>query len=819
MPHRSFVVCAAVWMLLWTVLVPTAAAQTARDGWRPALDGALRVVLEDADGRLYLGGDFQSVDGLPRPGLARLLPDGRVDPDFAPLAEAHNVLDLKLIGGDLWVAGEELRPVGGVKIRALLRLDLDGSDIPIAAITAGYIEAIEPDGDGGAWIGGRFFPNGDGPAVHLARLDAILAPHPVQPDQPDSDVLDLQRTDDGALLVGGQGRFPGLPATRLARLTSSGRVDPLFNPAIDGPVRRLALARNGDVLVAGVFNTVHGQAQPSYVRLRADGRLSDENVRLPITCCALAVVELSNGDVVLGGSFDSSLPVPGGPVRLVRIPLMRLNGDFAPFGGAVDDEVTTLHALSDTSVIVGGFFQSIGGVAQPHAARVLPDGSLDTTLQVSSDTGLFTTVALTADGAWLGGDMAQVGGSASGRLVKLDHRGRRAAATSPQLNNVPLALLPLDNDRLLVGGAFTMAGASVANHLLLMEQSSGSRLPLSLGTDGDVHALARLPDGRILVGGNFSTIGGVARRALARLNADFSVDTGFNPALNAGAVVEAIAVARDGSVVLGGSFTALGIEPRQNLAKLNANGSLAALFTPDPNARVDSLLIDGSGRVLVGGAFTSIGGVARNRVARLSAGGAVEAFAPALPVGTTRVPALALQADGKVLLGGNGNLLRRVLDDGSADPTYTLPFTGSVAGLGLAPDGRLWVIGSFGAIGGEVRNGIARIAPPERRASQVAAYTASLDRVFWGLRGVGPEVSVAPRASISFDRGLSFQPLPAMAPQSILWRTSLDLPVDTPALLRIEADHAGGPSGASLSQLRRDVLLFEDSALFSDGFE
>ena len=96
---------------------------------------------------------------------------------------------------------------------------------------------------------------------------------------------------------------------------------------------------------------------------------------------------------------------------------------FQVHGVGADGTVVVRRQLRRGQVL--GFFQSIGGVAQPHAARVLPDGSLDTTLQVSSDTGLFTTVALTADGAWLGGDMAQVGGSASGRLVKLDHRGRR----------------------------------------------------------------------------------------------------------------------------------------------------------------------------------------------------------------------------------------------------------------------------------------------------------------------------------------------------------------------------------------------------------
>ena len=46
------------------------------------------------DGSVFLLGDFTAVDGIPRPGLARLQPDGRLDPDFAPLeVENLNIID------------------------------------------------------------------------------------------------------------------------------------------------------------------------------------------------------------------------------------------------------------------------------------------------------------------------------------------------------------------------------------------------------------------------------------------------------------------------------------------------------------------------------------------------------------------------------------------------------------------------------------------------------------------------------------------------------------------------------------------------------
>ena len=54
------------------------------------------------------------------------------------------------------------------------------------------------------------------------------------------------------------------------------------------------------------------------------------------------------------------------------------------------------------------------------------------------------------------------------------------------------------------------------------------------GVNALPHGVALQPDGKILVGGEFTLIGGggtgtTPRDRIARLNADGSVDTGFNP--------------------------------------------------------------------------------------------------------------------------------------------------------------------------------------------------------------------------------------------------------------------------------------------------
>ncbi|MBP1750267.1 MAG: hypothetical protein H6Q52_2806 [Deltaproteobacteria bacterium] len=129
-------------------------------------------------------------------------------------------------------------------------------------------------------------------------------------------------------------------------------------------------------------------------------------------------------------------------------------------------------------------------------------------------------------------------------------------------------------------------------------------------------------NGKILIGGWFTTIGGVTRNRIARLNADGSLDTTFNP--NASDRVWYIALQADGKMVIGGDFTTIGGVTRNRIARLNADGSLDTTFNPNVNDSVDSIALQEDGKVLIGGKFTSVGGVTRNNIARLNADGSLD---------------------------------------------------------------------------------------------------------------------------------------------------------------------------------------------------
>ncbi|WP_033316646.1 delta-60 repeat domain-containing protein, partial [Pontibacter roseus] len=95
--------------------------------------------------------------------------------------------------------------------------------------------------------------------------------------------------------------------------------------------------------------------------------------------------------------------------------------------------------------------------------------------------------------------------------------------------------------------------------------------------------------------------------------------------------------------------------PRSFIARLNADGTLDASFNPGTgfNRELYSLALQPDGKVLVGGNFFSFNGTPRNFIARLNADGTLDAsFNPGSGF-TDYVVSLAFQPDGKVLVGGS----------------------------------------------------------------------------------------------------------------------------------------------------------------------
>lgn len=73
-----------------------------------------------------------------------------------------------------------------------------------------------------------------------------------------------------------------------------------------------------------------------------------------------------------------------------------------------------------------------------------------------------------------------------------------------------------------------------------------------------------------------------------------------------------------------------------------------------PNAAGPIVALQADGKIIIGGAFNSFNGVARNRVARVTSAGVIDLMFFPSGIGFGGIQDIVIQADGKILIVGNG---------------------------------------------------------------------------------------------------------------------------------------------------------------------
>jgi uncharacterized delta-60 repeat protein len=147
---------------------------------------------------------------------------------------------------------------------------------------------------------------------------------------------------------------------------------------------------------------------------------------------------------------------------------------------------------------------------------------------------------------------------------------------------------------------------------------------------------------------------GTPRGSVAKLNADGTLDTLFNPPGGTNSHILDIALQSDGKVIIGGDFTSFNFNTnRKYIARVNPDGTLDTGFNTTVDYPIYAVKAEGNGKILIGGDFLTVNGISASRVSRLNSDGTLD---PAFHIGTGadgRVYNIDLQADGKILLAGN----------------------------------------------------------------------------------------------------------------------------------------------------------------------
>lgn len=180
------------------------------------------------------------------------------------------------------------------------------------------------------------------------------------------------------------------------------------------------------------------------------------------------------------------------------------------------------------------------------------------------------------------------------------------------------------------------------------------------GVRGEVLAMVVQKDGQIIIGGSFTAVNGVPRQNLARLNVDGTLDAGFIPQAAEGpnGPVNALLLLPDGSLIVGGDFSSAGNLVRGDLIKYKPDGTVDPKFGDmeggvATNGSVTALALQPDGSMVVGGSFTTFYGQPRRSIARLNADGIVAKSGKESDTLSGKVSALGTGREGAVFAGGS----------------------------------------------------------------------------------------------------------------------------------------------------------------------
>jgi uncharacterized delta-60 repeat protein len=291
-------------------------------------------------------------------------------------------------------------------------------------------------------------------------------------------------------------------------------------------------------------------------------------------------------------------------------------------------------------------------------------------------------------------------------------------------NNFINTIAVQSDGKILVGGFFSLYNGVPKNNIIRLntDYTVDDSFVINDGFNIVVYTISLQPDGKILAGGLFTSYDGLSSNRIIRLNTDGSVDGSFVIGTGFNNFVYSTELQSDGKILVGGGFASYSGVISSRIIRLNTNGSVDNSFVIGTgfNSTVNTIALQPDGKILVGGNFTSYSGVSKNGIVRLNTNGSIDtSFVIGTGFTISNANTIVLQSDGKILVGGgftsysgvSRNRIIRLNTDGSVDNSFVIGtgFVNSVQTISLQSDGKILVGGDFTSYSGVSANRIIRL--------------------------------------------------------------------------------------------------------------
>jgi uncharacterized delta-60 repeat protein len=681
------------------------------------------------DGKVLIWGGFRVVNGVAVNRLIRLNTDGSIDPSFNCSECSKISMSNALLqpDGKIIVAGARL--VGSFSKSKTIRVNSDGSlDNSFSVQFSETLEAVNYgtvlfglQADGKIFIGQNAQQGGQS-GVTTYRLnsngsiDTSFTSFLTNTRLGRGFVSGITQLPDGKLYVYGATSFGAI-----TRLNPDGTEDTTYekpsftNDIFQVPpsVASIAIQADGKIVIAGTFVTINGISKRNFARLSPGGNLDLNFTELPDSLGA-QVRQYSDGKLLALRRYD----IPAGlslPVKLTT-------------DGAIDTPalnfptnlvtVFTFEITAENKIYIYGIFNENGKLLY-KLARLNADGSLDASFNVSlANRGIVNGLALQTDGkVVMVGDFDRFNGISKSTIVRVNPNGSLDASFDGGSGfDQPPRDIEIDSSgRFLVFGSFASYAGTPRSYLARLLSNGSLDTSFNPTIDNLIQTLTFQPDGKILIGGNFTNINGQAVKGIARLNADGSLDSTFAPVFGSVGQINSIFVQTDGKIMVGGSFTGVGGFNRQNLVRLNADGSLDSSFNAGTIDFVRQVSPISNGKYFV----------ASTIIRKLNSDGTVDSNYASPSFGNSSSSSLGLRflvlPNEGMLVIGDYNLVNNISRRGItalfpngqiANQTYPVGANGSVFDIVRQTDGKIIIGGDFDLFELVPRSGIARLNSP-----------------------------------------------------------------------------------------------------------
>jgi uncharacterized repeat protein (TIGR01451 family)/uncharacterized delta-60 repeat protein len=352
-----------------------------------------------------------------------------------------------------------------------------------------------------------------------------------------------------------------------------------------------------------------------------------------------AVAMQGDGKAIIGGDFTdyNGIGVVNNQANVYRLARVNTDGSLDQTfntGLGANVFVSALAIDSSGKVVVGGSFTSFNGISRNRIARVNADGTLDTAFGANSQGADGPVWALAIDPSsgviLMAGQFTNVNTFARHSIARLLPDGSVDTSFNPgQGPDGSIQAISVQQDgRIIIGGGFTHVGGVALNHIarLNADGSLDNTFAPGSGFDGTVYALALQSDGNVVVGGSFQSFNAYPRPNLARLDPFGNLDLSFLTGAGADDAVYSLALQPDGKVLLAGMFTRFNQVRRVGIARLFRDGMVDTSFmdtaynqfagiitrywdtSVEPHNYIYGLGLQPDGNILIAGSFQRVGG-------------------------------------------------------------------------------------------------------------------------------------------------------------------------------------------------------------------